>query len=1032
MQSIKKLSLMFIIGVSILFIPDQSVHAHRVDIPDGQAFDFDENGRRTDYSPEDVNETVKNMWDNGKIIPDKESPDGKIKFIRGGKDPAFFVREKGNKLSYDVYTQKSNIQVKNLFGGRPHLIFEGWAINDGYHHHYAENQATYIGLVNKNDPTDKRIFKAAMINRKGDLGQEMHYRKGSYSNPYVVICEPDEYAKRGSECNMEYEYTQFRAYIPLDRIYADFTDVGEEWEFYIIKRVENHILYDRLIIPLDVLETEWNGGILTLESGEDAKYVTAISRNMIRRFPPLNNNYTHPREIYGDETNYYRYFAPGEVYEAVRTDESNGIIKKIQVKDDIPRVVNDRLYKPSHKEPWSPSLFWFFNGHTATLKHTKYAEVTVKHIDSETDKLLDEETKEVLVGTELDIKPKDKGYFTDEDGFEYVPLPNQRFNEILEEDTVIEFKYKVPKATVIIKHIDDKTDETILKETEDVRIGELFETSPREDLTDKNGYEYIPLPKQGFSEVLNDDTEIEFRYKLSEAVITIEHIDDKTGEVLDKETVETPRYEEFEISPKPKGFFKDKDGNDYIAVPKDQKFNELVEDNTNITFYYKAIVPDPSEVVEIEDGTEGRAEGEFNWKLMKQNDDETSVVEVKNKAEVTGEHFATRDLTYRTSSEGVFNALRNQSHSRIINNPNNLKDKKIEYSFQYTYTNHYKDVYVCVDKIEGYGEKYCAEWKFDKRIPSWEHSETVRWEKELAVDHSYGETFEFDKESPTNIELVIGRAFSWDGDSDTSSVSEDVFVEEFEVDRKDTKLESQTWKEVSEKVKYDSNLSNSLYVIEGDKYYFPYDIDKNLREKYQNNTSFSDYGKYAIPLRVGQLSNDEVEFLTEDNFFVTKNTGFQFSLPHDEVSHIVIENKAKEEYESYTGHTYDDEVLTDPFNASRYYLNIDLDSEQKPNVEYDDNVVLGKLGLNDITVHLIQTLEFENYLFGHHKDEPIFVEQRTSVQGDIDYNNEITLTPKQMDELKQIEKNREGKIHSFRSTDDVDVYNKVKEVVPLD
>ena len=297
----------------------------------------------------------------------------------------------------------------------------------------------------------------------------------------------------------------------------------------------------------------------------------------------------------------------------------------------------------------------------------------------------------------------------------------------------------------------------------------------------------------------------------------------------------------------------------------------------------------------------------------------------------------------------------------------------------------------------------------------------------LKMDHKHGEELKFTKNTDNKAELLVGR----NARHDEFGITTSTFKETIEVDRKDTKLETQTWKEIKHTFKYDSDFGNRFFVIDGDKYYYPYDLDENLREKYRNNTEHN-YGKYAIPLRVSDEKHDELEFKSADNFFITKKTGFQFSLPHHEVSTVVIKEQAKEQYEAFTGNKYDkdDTVISDPFDASRYYLNIALDGEQKPNTKYSDNVVLGRLGLSDVTVHLIQDLEFERYLVGHYKDDPVMVEQKTSVIKGIEYTNEVTLTPEQIKELKRIQKEREGVIHSFRKTDDAEIIDKVKGVTP--
>lgn len=102
----------------------------------------------------------------------------------------------------------------------------------------------------------------------------------------------------------------------------------------------------------------------------------------------------------------------------------------------------------------------------------------------------------------------------------------------------------------------------------------------------------------------------------------------------------------------------------------------------------------------------------------------------------------------------------------------------------------------------------------------------------------------------TSQSLVEGRTAKLNG----TTISTDVFEETFKIDSSDTTLQSQNWIPINEEIKYSSDLNNKLYVRVGEKWYFPDDIDDNLKAKYENKTGF-DYSDYAIKLRVGKQTN---------------------------------------------------------------------------------------------------------------------------------------------------------------------------------
>src|SRR5690625_2258526 len=398
-----------------------------------------------------MNKTVREMWDNGKREVSPTAKKGSITFVRGGKNPTFYDEWAGNMLIYDVYAGSTNQSKKREWsviqsGGEPYFSFDGWAIIKGHHHHDKQNQATYIGLVNKNNPREKHIFKARMLTNTS-ANPDIH-------DDALKRCPNNAFNRKadesyGSSCNMDYKYTQFRAYIPLNDVFGNDKDVNKVWNMYIIKRVEDRIVYDELVLPYDTKVYNWsNRGKITMESGQDNDKLRSIGVDVVKRKSPRGG---------GVGWGSLGYFVPGQLYNRTGFNESSGVTNWYRVYDnkrgtgpfDTPNHV------PSYENRWASSAFWDFIGGIAMLSMEKtHVKVNILHIDSKTNKLLDEEKRDVKVGNTLTVKPKSKGTFKDSNGNDYIAVPHpdrQEFSKKINKDTTIEFYYR----TVI----DDPTNE---------------------------------------------------------------------------------------------------------------------------------------------------------------------------------------------------------------------------------------------------------------------------------------------------------------------------------------------------------------------------------------------------------------------------------------------------------------------------------------------------------------------------------------------------------------------------------------------
>jgi hypothetical protein len=259
--------------------------------------------------------------------------------------------------------------------------------------------------------------------------------------------------------------------------------------------------------------------------------------------------------------------------------------------------------------------------------------------------------------------------------------------------------------------------------------------------------------------------------------------------------------------------------------------------------YAYAVVSDPSGS-HYAGGNSGGVNGEFTWKMEKTSDTGDSQIRLINNAWITGNHYATRNPQYAIQSSGVVSQTSSQPINMVVTKPNDLKGKNITFTFSYEYTNYYKDIYTCTN----YNNKGCIAWEFSYRTPDWSKVQTAIRTQTLKVDHKYGEMVSV--AGDTSQSLVVGRTAKLNG----TTISTDVFEETFKIDSSDTTLQSQNWIPINEEIKYSSDLNNKLYVRDGEKWYFPDDIDDNLKAKYENKTGF-DYSDYAIKLRVGKQTN---------------------------------------------------------------------------------------------------------------------------------------------------------------------------------
>lgn len=315
----------------------------------------------------DVPKSVSDAWKNNKIT-------------KGSKDQG---DASGKSIRYDVYAGVTSDGNKRGYvkENANHISFDGWAVNFGYHHHLKDNQATYIGLVNK-DTNERKIYKAAMRNTKGNLNAETNHLPtvGPPSSPYCASnafrVDPTGTSYNAqTSCNMEYSYVYFRAFLPLDDLFSNGA-TQSSWDLYIIKEVKGHLVYDTLAVPFTAESVEYKDGVVDLQSGVNNDKLKVITTYVIKRLGPSPSS-----DALAPIGQPERYYINGNTYPLVKSsklsdyvNEAQGVNVRYRVKDVTSRY--------GTRNVWISSAFAMNMGTQATLEYTRDVNVPKKEIQT--------------------------------------------------------------------------------------------------------------------------------------------------------------------------------------------------------------------------------------------------------------------------------------------------------------------------------------------------------------------------------------------------------------------------------------------------------------------------------------------------------------------------------------------------------------------------------------------------------------------------------------------------------------------------
>jgi hypothetical protein len=290
-------------------------------------------------SPHDVESSVKNAWKNGTAQ-------------YGTKD---FAWTSGKRLVYDVYNHKYlpngwTLETRNFNGtSQKYLKFHGWAVLSGYKKHSSTNHSTHIVLRKTAGDTglgSEKIYKTIPLNI--DASKDLEYNSQS-TNPDSIWneCSSSATNQNNLTCNMRYESVGFTAYIPLNELFSNPNEKAE-WQMFLIKRVDSHIVYSPLIVPFEFNELNFLTGKIDLSSGVDSKILRMNDHPVIRR--------SYARQPASSAAN--KYFTKGDYYTNLDMEESKTAVwYGVKTPED------------SYAKRWANTTYWTFAGQQASLSY---------------------------------------------------------------------------------------------------------------------------------------------------------------------------------------------------------------------------------------------------------------------------------------------------------------------------------------------------------------------------------------------------------------------------------------------------------------------------------------------------------------------------------------------------------------------------------------------------------------------------------------------------------------------------------------
>lgn len=278
--------------------------------------------------------------------------------VRGGWSKNFgsndFEMETGKRIAYDVYNEKyinGGFRITSRDFGKgslQYLNFTGWAVLFGYKRHTTSNNETYIvakKVAGKNNIGSTKVYRADSF---GNLSATEDLEYNNQGAGVWNECSASATKKNNLSCNMRYDNVGFSSYLPIKELFPDSNEEAE-WALFIVKKVDNWIVYTTLKTPFSFSNKNWNKGHLSLRSGGDANLLRTEDYPVIRR--------TYPRQPANTIGAYY--FTKNRLYPLIDQEETQTTI-----------WYGLKSPEDGNSKRWANSVYFGTAGTQARIKYT--------------------------------------------------------------------------------------------------------------------------------------------------------------------------------------------------------------------------------------------------------------------------------------------------------------------------------------------------------------------------------------------------------------------------------------------------------------------------------------------------------------------------------------------------------------------------------------------------------------------------------------------------------------------------------------
>ena len=208
-------------------------------------------------------------------------------------------------------------------------------------------------------------------------------------------------------------------------------------------------------------------------------------------------------------------------------------------------------------------------------EYRKLSKLTVYHIDANTEEEIADEV--VTQYKEGDVY---EGYPTQVEGYELYEVPDETTGTMGREDVEMTFKYKRISAGLVVKYVDEMSEQELDEDTFNGNVGDVIELVEKKF----DGYELSSRPDEDSVQLEVEPLERTFYYK-KKSSITVKGVVEQTGEVLYEDTKEGLEGDPYTTEPE------EREGYDIVQIPENKDGN-YGRENEDVVYVYSKIAGD--------------------------------------------------------------------------------------------------------------------------------------------------------------------------------------------------------------------------------------------------------------------------------------------------------------------------------------------------------------------------------------------------------------------------------------------------------